>query len=342
MGKGKISVNLPGMRTLLLLLLFFATGQGLSQIPRPEDFGYRHLRTVFKGDTVHVLVLSKRGEEHQRKPLFLFDQGSLPKPLIITDDQGPFGVFPFKTDGLTAEYHLAIIGKPAVPVVATRESLLPDFQYADPATGLPPRDYSTRDNVDYYVRRNRTVIRFLKAQAWIDDKRLVLAGHSAGATVMTRLATKLKAATHLILSSGNPAGRMLSVLGQLRAADPTGVKAEATFRYWEDVVASPKSAAAGGGDTIATAYSFSVPVGQLIKKLRIPVLITYGTRDYCAPFNDCLRVELIRARKRHVQFRAYPGLEHNYIGFKPDGTLDYDNFNWDRVAGDWHRWLRTQ
>jgi len=53
-----------------------------------------------------------------------------------------------------------------------------------------------------------------------------------------------------------------------------------------------------------------------------------------------VRVALIREKKKHVQCKAYPGLKHNYIGYKPDGTLDYDNFNWDRVAADWWKWLR--
>jgi dienelactone hydrolase len=197
--------------------------------------------------------------------------------------------------------------------------------------------------VGYYVNRNLAAIRFLKTQPWVDKEKLVLAGHSAGATVMTRLATRSKDATHLILSSGNPMGRILSIIGQRRVADSTGAGAEETFRYWERVVAYPDSTAApGGGDPNKTTHDFSEPVVEAIKKLRIPVLVTYGTRDHCAPFNDYLRVELIREKKKHVQFKAYPGLEHNYIGYKPDGTLDYDNFNWDRVTADWWRWLREQ
>jgi hypothetical protein len=48
-------------------------------------------------------------------------------------------LFPFKSDSLLRDYHLAIIGKPFVPVVARKESLEPGFWYADPATGRAPR-----------------------------------------------------------------------------------------------------------------------------------------------------------------------------------------------------------
>jgi pimeloyl-ACP methyl ester carboxylesterase len=261
--------------------------------------------------------------------------------LIITDSLGAYGLFPFKSDSLLRDYHLAIIGKPFVPVVARKESLQPGFWYADPATGRAPKHYLSRDHVGYYVNRNLATIRFLRAQPWVGKEKLVLAGHSAGATVMTRLAAQSKDATHLILSGGNPMGRILSIIGQRRAADSTGAATEEIFRYWEGVVAQPDSTSApGGGDPNKTTFDFSQPVVEDIKKLRIPVLVTYGTRDHCAPYNDYLRVEVIREKKKHVQFRAYPGLEHNYIGYKPDGTLDYDNFNWDRVAADWWQWLQ--
>jgi hypothetical protein len=59
-------------------LLLLAAGQATGQPQKPEDFGYRHLQTFYKGDTVHVLVWSRSGEEQRPKPLFLFDQGSCP------------------------------------------------------------------------------------------------------------------------------------------------------------------------------------------------------------------------------------------------------------------------
>ncbi len=331
------------MRNCLFLVLLLAATRARGQSQKPEDFGYRHLQTFYKGDTVHVLVWSRSGEEGRPKPLFLFAQGSLPNPLLITDSLGAYGLFPFKSDSLLRDYHLAIIGKPFVPVVARKESLKPGNWYADPATGQAPEDYLRRDYVGYYVNRNLATIRFLRAQPWVSKEKLVLAGHSAGAMVMTRLAARSKDATHLILSSGNPMGRIVSIIWLKRAADSTGAATEETFRYWEGVVAQPDSTAApGGGDPNKTTFDFSQPVVEDIKKLRIPVLVTYGTRDHCAPYNDYLRVELIREKKKHVQFKAYPGLEHNYFGFKPDGTVDYDNFNWDRVAADWWGWLRSQ
>ena len=56
------------------------------------------------------------------KPLFLFIQGSLPVPLIMSYDEngkkGRLNVFGFNTDSLTKDFHVAIIGKPGVPFIS--------------------------------------------------------------------------------------------------------------------------------------------------------------------------------------------------------------------------------
>jgi len=59
------------------------------------------------------------------------------------------------------------------------------------------------------------------------------------------------------------------------------------------------------------------------------------------PFNDYLRAELIRYRKKNFTFRTYVGLNHNYMGLLDDGTNNYDDYNWDLVAQDWLNWLNN-
>jgi hypothetical protein len=68
-------------------------------------------------------------------------------------------------------------------------------------------------------------------------------------------------------------------------------------------------------------------------------LISYGTYDNSALLNDYLRTEIIRKRKTNFTFNAYIGLDHNFFGMKETGEVDYDNFNWDKVALDWEKWL---
>lgn len=125
------------IRLVVALLLSFFTA--FAQPKTPADFGYRHLRVRYQRDTVDVLVLSKKGEELKRKPLLFLAQGSLPKPLLLYDERGAYPVFVFArpSSRYLDNYHLAIAGKPGVPVVADTKELRPDFTYNDPHTGLP-------------------------------------------------------------------------------------------------------------------------------------------------------------------------------------------------------------
>lgn len=136
---------------------------------------------------------------------------------------------------------------------------------------------------------------------------------------------------------------MTSMVSQARASDDsTGLQAEQSFQYWEEVVNDPANGASlQGGDSNQTTYSFSQPPIEYLRKLEIPVLVTYGTKDHGVTFNDYLRLETIRTKKKNFTFKPYSGLEHNYFGFDKEGKINYDKFGWDQVAQDWREWLKN-
>ncbi len=75
------------MKSILLLPLLLSPFLLFSQKPVPEDWGYTQIPFLFEGDTVDIIVLSAgNNHENYKKPLFLFLQGSLPKPLFFHDD----------------------------------------------------------------------------------------------------------------------------------------------------------------------------------------------------------------------------------------------------------------
>lgn len=330
-------------RYLFFILFFFSPCALWAQQHDAAYYGFRHLTMVYQGDTVNILVKSRKGEENQRKPLFFFCQGSLPVPLIVTYEpdqpKNVYGVFPFNTDSLTVSYHLVIVGKPAVPVITAEKSLGKDLNYFD-NTGKFPSGYIERNLLDYYVNRNKAVVRFLQRQRWVAKDQLVAAGHSEGSTIAARLASEDPAVTALIYSGGNPLGRIMSLIERSRALETDSTRyAEMDFQNWEKVVANQESMDATSGDTYKVTYQFSAPPINYIIKLKIPVLVTYGTKDASAPFNDYMRVETIRNGLRNFSFKAYIGTEHNFFPLKPDNTVNYDIFNWDKVGEDWRKWL---
>lgn len=303
-------------------------------------------RQFLKGDTVDVLIKSKKGEEQKKKPLFLFCQGSLPIPLIIKYDdngkKGIYNVFVFNPDSLSNYYHLAIISKPYVPLIVDQKSLNNDLTYND-SEGKFPEKYVERNLLDYYIDRNIFVIKFLQNQSWVSKSKLVVSGHSEGSTIAAKLALHSPQVTQLIYSGGNPLGRILSIIERQRADETDSTKyAEEGIKYWEKIVADPTNMDASKGDTYKATYEFSIPPIQYLQRLKIPVLICYGTKDYSSPFNDYLRIEMIRQKRRNFTFKAYIGTDHNYFPLKANGETNYDIFNWDKVADDWKEWLMQQ
>lgn len=331
------------MKAILGIFIILFLLPAAAQEKKPEDFGFRHLTINFKNEVVHILLQSKKGEEHKKKPLFLFCQGSLPQPLLKIDAKGMYPVFPFITDDFLEHYHIAIVNKPGIPVLSQIKSLNDKFLYLD-ADGTIPKAYTERNYLTYYVDRNLKVIKYLHKLPYIDDNKLIVAGHSEGSTIAAKLAAKTKKITHLIYASGCPLGRIMAMIaqGRFKETDTDSTRfAEDTIKYWEDVVNDNQNLDGSHGDSNKTTYDFSEPSIIYLEKLTIPVLVCYGTKDWSTPYNDYLRVEITRQHKKNFTFNSYIGLEHNFFPIKPDATPDYEHYNWDKVANDWLVWIKN-
>jgi dienelactone hydrolase len=310
----------------------------------PADFGYRHLVVRFGQEDVDVLVQSKKGEESVRKPLLLWVQGSLPRPLILLDSLEVLRVFPFATragaDSLAATCHLAIISKPGIPLVAELKDLGAGASFVDKTTHIPPAYYCERNYLDYYVHRSTAVLRYLKKQPWVEAEKVTVAGHSEGTTIVAHLAAVPGLVSRAVYLSGNPLGRMLSIIAddrQAQAAGDTAAVAEG-FRWWRTVMANPKQGGCTPGDNNRTTSSFSAaPLPELLKA-RVPLFIGYGTRDKAVLSDDYLRLEAMRLHKANFTFREYVGREHNFFRLGPDGKPDYDDDYWPAVGRQFLRW----
>ena len=327
------------MRVLRLFLLSLrgfqlpAFAQNRPAPRTPEAFGYRHLLLRFGQDSVDVLLLSEKGEEHVKKPLLLWAQGSLPTPLVLYDQKGAFPVFPFHPKAVLKYCHLAIIDKPGIPLVADVEGRNPNQLFRE---GTPPAYYCARNYLGYYVRRDEAVLRQLKKQPWVDDARVVVAGHSEGSAVVARLAAVPGLASRAVYLSGSPLGRELTEIAR-DPADSTGTGVEMEFAQWQHAVDHPDQNDCTPGDSDQNVYSHGHADLPFLLKARAPVFVGYGTRDAGAMANDYLRLEAIRLHKTTFTFRSYLRREHNFFGFK-NGRVNYDDFYWDQVGNDFLRW----
>ena len=253
-----------------MFVLSNITASFCQNLKKTEDYGFRHWVILYQGDPVNILVISAKGEENKQKPLLFFCQGSLPVPLILYDEKGGFGTFPFNTDSLSKYYHIAIAGKPFIPVMADIKSLQNDYCYRD-STGRFPAKYNDRNLLSYYTARNLELIAFLQKQPWISKDKLIVAGHSEGSTIAAKMASQSKKITHLVYSGGSPLGRILTIITRSRGRETDSMQyAESNFKYWEDVVQEPGNSAASNGDNNKNMYEFSIPPFAYLENLRFP------------------------------------------------------------------------
>ena len=312
-------------------------------------FGFRHLHMLYNGDSVDILIKSKPGQEELKKPLFLFCQGSLPIPLMIrykkNDKDEIANVFPFTDlDNILIYYHLVIVGKPYIPLIVDEKDLNSDMTYSE-RSGAFPKKYQERNSLSYYTARNIKVISFLNSLPFVSKESLIIAGHSEGSTIAAKIASQYPGVTALIYSGGNPLGRMMTIAARSRAENSSlPGQSDSLFANWTRLNRKKFRPTNGKSDSDKATLEFSNPAPiEYLKKLTMPVLVTFGTKDYgLVNAEDYLRLEVIRLGRRNFTFLEYPGLEHNFFEVKPSGEVDYDKYNWDRVANDWLNWLKKK
>ncbi|MCL9804254.1 dienelactone hydrolase family protein [Flavobacterium amniphilum] len=319
-------------KLITAIMLLVSKNYAISQ-KTPEDFGYKQLSYKYQNDKVDLIIITKPEDQKKAKPLFLFCQGSLPRPIVIYDEKGLYGTLPFNEVHLLEKYHIVIIGKPGIPIIANTSSLGKNFMYLrDKQKEIPLKDYTDKNHLDYYVSRNNFIVKQLFKERWVSKSELVVAGHSEGSTVAAKMASLNPKISRLIYSGGNPFGRIATILNE-------SANKKEVLDYWETIVENSNVINYDGGDTYKATYSFSLPQKDNLLKLKIPILITYGSEDAAAIYNDLFQVEVIREQKKNIEFIAYPGLEHNFFPLNEKSEPIYEIEKWDNIANDWLIWL---
>lgn len=331
---------------ILAIAIFVLICQNLLAQKKVEDFGYVHHMMEFQSDTVEFIVRSRKGDEQKKKPVLIFIQGSLAKPLIKYSENGAhYSPFPFNEQIFSEKFHLISINKPGIPVIMEKYKLAKNGEYIDTATNFPPKEYTEKANLTYYTERNSIIVDHLIKQSWVDPDIIVVAGHSEGASIAVKMASANKNITHLIYSGGTPYySRILSMIMQDRKAESSENSwVELDFDYWAQVNEKPFDVSREHGfNANKGTFTFSQKLNNDFKRLTIPVLVSYGTKDPACPFNDLLRVEMMQENKTNINFRSYLNREHNFFEVSEDGKINYDNFGWDLVGEDWLKWINEK
>ena len=295
--------------TISLFNLLFCVAPMLFGQNQAKELGYQYYTIDHENDTVDILVKSKKGQEmHQKGVLFLI-QGSTARPLLITTkDGGHLSPFFFDEKLVLDDFHLVMVNKPGLPLITASEKLNKKGKYLDPVTGKLPKTYVENNNLEYYVKRNKAVVDFLASKPWVDTSSFVVGGHSEGSSIAVKLAAENEHITHVIYSGGNPYfSRILTMIAQDRKNETEEASwVEEDFAYWKNVVNDSLDISTSHGyNSYKGTYSFSKNENNIIRKLTIPVLITYGTKDESSPYVDMFRVECILQQTKNITFRSY-------------------------------------
>lgn len=326
--------------TLVSMTLISSTNLFAQQA---EDFGFRHIQYVFDNDTVEVLIKSKKGDENKTKPLFFAVQGSLAIPLIIHNGKQRTQYSTIEEDFVEDEYHLVIINKPGVPLSAHKDSLVEREYFVNKSEYTYSDKYLKNNNLNYYVERNLRVIDSLFQKSWVDTSRLIISGHSQGSSIAVSMCKNTTKASHLIYSSGLPYySTILAMLHRerMRENNERNPHVEKIIKDWREVIDDTTNYQNPNRDSNLMLYSFSQNENKTLMKLKIPVLISYGTEDESSPYHDMFLIETIKEKIDHITFNDYIGLGHNYQLINPPADTDNHKTDFlDEVVSDWLQWI---
>jgi len=301
-----------------------------------------HLATEI--DTIEFVIQGK--ELNDKKPIFLWCQGSLPTPLFCEiEGQGNYffggGVSNFDYKKIAKDYHLVIISMPYTPLIGKKENLNSRFQYI-PNMDEPnsfDEDYVNADYLDNYVRRGLKVLRYLKEQEYVDPSKLIVAGGSQGTKIATKLALANQDITNIGLFSPNPFGRLDQRIRSLRLEAQLGnISWETADSLMNDryefakEVSNPDSIKAY--PYLKAWESFSEILYDDWLSLDIPIYLAYGTEDRTSDLCDIVPLFFIQNEKDNLTLNRCLGLDHNFFPKGEDGRPDYNNGQWSKVVDD--------
>ncbi|SHM53752.1 alpha/beta hydrolase family protein [Flavobacterium xanthum] len=303
---------------------------------------------IQKKDTIDFIVIDTKLD--RVKPIFLFCQGSLPLPLFVKTAKEKIwmiggGITNFDLDEIKKNYHLIVISMPKTPVIIDEKNLNESYCYI-PNAEKPDEfdaDYVKSDYLENYGNRAKAVLKFLRKQKWVDNSKLIVAGHSQGSKVATLIALNNKKVTNLGLFGANPFGRIDQNIRNYRKSaeskqmtwEEADERIENTYKMLNDSYDEKKLKE--NPDLLAW-KSFSRPLINDWLKIKIPTYLAYGTNDIASDLCDLVPLFYIQNSKTNLTYKRYLNLEHNFFEVKENGRADYEKEHWQEVMNEFIKW----
>ncbi|WP_300663213.1 hypothetical protein [Fluviicola sp.] len=326
-------------KLIIALLAIIPLGANAQKVVPGTSYTQFSLKA--KTDTIDFVVAET--DLTVKKPIFFFAQGSMPVPLFVNlPGQGtypiPLGNFDLNT--LNLYYHVVVISMPKTPVVVNKNQLNSSYCYTPDSTGRVLDSFLKADNLENYVARANKVLDFLSKQKWVDNNKLVVAGHSQGSRIAAELVAGNPKITHAGLFGFNPLGRVHERvwLNYKEAMKGTISWKELDSLQQEQYTFQKEIYADKGEDVSLVPWKSFTGIGfERLSQIKTPLYIAYGTEDKCAFLNELIPLYFIQAGKTNYEVKRYPNLEHNYFPII-NGNPDYQNGKWAEVMNTFVEW----
>lgn len=256
---------------------------------------------------------------------------------------------PFDYKKFLNEYYFVEISKPGIPIFSSTADS--NYFYIDPETRQTPKKYWNNNYLDYYVTAANDVINFLIDQKWVDKSKLVIAGHSQGSKLVSKLGAINKQVTHVVYLAGNPLGRFDQNVRQFRreallgkiSSEEAQKNIDRLYLQWKKMCLNANNTDRTTGDSFKTITSFSEPLLPYLLKINVPVFVGYGTNDITADYCDLLPLDFDRLGKTNLTLKPYLDCDHNFskVTYSKAGEIISKEDLWEKVSDDIFKWIKT-
>ena len=291
---------------------------------------------------------------NEKKPLFVFLQGSLPRPLIMQmDEERLWWMNRNNIDtSILKSCNVIEISHPYTPIIASMEYL--DNQYAYSPTkeqGIYDINYRLHNKLEVYVDRANKIINTLAKEAWVDKDSIFIYGYSQGSHVATRVANENPLVCAVGVIASNPFGRINSIINSYRTATIQGKMTEeqmqktleSYYEFWAymDTIPDTTYIKEKNGDIPSNQFGFAKPSVDILCNLKQPLFIAYGTRDPHAVRNELLPFYFIMAGKKNYKMRPALGRGHSFEVVRDDGSHDFDDMYPEKISAEFLEYVRS-
>jgi pimeloyl-ACP methyl ester carboxylesterase len=310
-----------------------------------------HKLSYIDGDTISFLLVESAYDFE--KPTVFYLPGSLPKPLIYEFEDGYQMIVPFQyfdTKALFKNYNVILVGKPFTPIHARETDLVNGLSVPD--TSNPncfDLKYLRCDNLDYLGKRIDFLINSLLEKKMLNDKRIIVMGHSQGGREAPRIAALNRNVTDVVILSASPYGRIQHILTDLFRDVLVGKRTLEDFQEYRTMMLEDFKSAFEKSDSLhcdrATSENllgFASHTLDDLVQTRANVFYAAGTHDIPALYADQLLIDCWMRNKFNIVMKLYPNSEHSFIHVNPDGSLDYEIMYWNLVIQDVLKWLKKE